>query len=739
MAGLITADSTVRDVIAAYPGAVKIFDRHGLTGCGGPDGPAEPVGLFAAVHHVDPANLIGELDAYASSLVPERPPARATIDPGAAEPYRLFVATALALTLSAGISSGIAAAMTGGGWGALRGEAWLALVQSHGHLQLFGFLALFIMGIAFHVLPRFKGLPPPSRRLTAATYWLMTAGVLLRVSAQPHGQGFVRWMLGASGPIELAGAALFAGSMCSLFWRARNRREPFDAFVIAAAAWFVAAMAMNAYLVVDAAIAGDRVLNIAGDAALLLATVYGFVLLFVLGVSLRALPFFLALRPPHARLRDVSLAVLLVALPARVAAVWAPQFGSYGWTDDLNYASTFALALGVAGAVIALRVWESPSPKAPPVEAPPAYLAMVRTAYAWLLTGVALDVYWRLRELDGGFTPFYAAGAIRHAFLLGFATLMIMAMAYRTVPVFAGRPLRWPSGVPISFALVASAAALRVLPVALTAAPSKLDFKLVTVGGFVLFAGVAVFAVEIMQAMFGKRASAAAPLGDAAAATTPPQPVGHEELVPHGGLNAADVQPAARSLRVAGPIRRDTIVADALALSPLVLQVLLDYGFGPLADPEMRASMARSITIDRAATFLGADPQALVDTLNIAIGETRALGAGGIAPIDVTLLDTSVTEDQLLRELKTVNDPEIPVNIVDLGLIYSVTVHDAYAHLKMTLTAPACPLADEVEASVRAALLRVPGIETADVDVVQEPPWTADRLSPSARAMLGWR
>lgn len=64
-------------------------------------------------------------------------------------------------------------------------------------------------------------------------------------------------------------------------------------------------------------------------------------------------------------------------------------------------------------------------------------------------------------------------------------------------------------------------------------------------------------------------------------------------------------------------------------------------------------------------------------------------------------------------------------------------MHDAYAHLKMTLTAPACPPADEVEASARAALLHVPGIETADVDVVQEPPWTADRLSPSARAMLG--
>jgi metal-sulfur cluster biosynthetic enzyme len=479
---------------------------------------------------------------------------------------------------------------------------------------------------------------------------------------------------------------------------------------------------------------------LAGDAALLEGAVYGFVLLFVLGVSMRVLPFFLSLQPPHARLRDVSLAVLLVALPLRVAAVWAPQFGRYGWSDNLNDVATFALATGVIGAVIALRVWESPSPEAPPVEAPPAYLPMVRTAYAWLLAGVALDVYWRLRELDGGFTPLYAAGAIRHAFLLGFATLMIMAMAYRTVPVFSGRPLRWPAaGVQASFALVAAAGVLRVFPVALTTVPSKLDFKLMTAGGFLLFFGLAVFAAEIASSMYGWFAAAEAPAQPEAVPPPAPPPPAEEGVgVPSGGPNPAELRPSAPPPRAAGPIRRDTVVAEALKLSPLVLQVLLDYGFGPLADPEMRGRMAPTITIERAAAFVGADPQSLVDTLNMAVGETKALSANGTAPIDIKLIETAVTEEQLLDVLGTVNDPEIPVNIVDLGLVYDVTVRDAYAHLKMTLTAAACPLADEVEADVRTALLTLPGVETVDIDIVETPPWSPDRMSASARAALGW-
>jgi uncharacterized protein involved in response to NO len=552
MAEPITPSTTVREAVARYPGAEKIFDANGLTGCGGPDGPAEPIGFFAAVHHVDPGRLIAELNAYASSRQTAQAN-RASLDPGR-HTYPLFLTTSLLIALSTGITSGVAAAMTGGGWGALRGEAWLAMVQTHGHVQIFGFVLLFVMGIALHILPRFKSQAPPSRALMLATYWTTLSGVFLRASAQPHGQGFLRWMLGASAILELAGIVLFAGIVAAVFWRARDRREPYDRFIESATAWLVALGGINAYLTLRAALRGERVLNAAGDAALLEAAIYGFVVLFVLGVSYRALPFFLSLRASYGWLRDAGLAAVVVALPLRVAAVWAPQFGRYGWTVRTDQLSTFVLAIGVAAAAVALRVFESPAPDRPEVGSPPAFRQMVQTAYAWLLVGVALDVYWRLRELEGGFTPFYAAGAIRHAFLLGFATMMIMAMAYRTAPVFSGRALRWPAAVPASFLMVALAAVLRVMPVALTPVPSKLDFKLLTAGGVLLFLGLAIFLVELMSCMFARFAGNA--IGVVPVERAAPAPV--SSTVRFGQMRRAEeiAHPKAAPARPAVP--RDT-------------------------------------------------------------------------------------------------------------------------------------------------------------------------------------
>lgn len=700
-------------MVTRYPGSVAIFDKYGLTGCGGPDGPTEPVGFFAAVHRVDPEGLLRELNAYAAS-VEEAPTSPEPRTPERGDPYRLFLSTALVLTLGAGVTTGIAAAMTGGGWGALRGEAWLALVQSHGHGQLFGFLGLFIMGMAYHILPRFKALPPFDRRPVFLSFWLITLGVLLRLNAQPHPLGLLRWLLGASGLLELAGAAVFAGLVIGLLARARDRREPFDRYLAAASLWLLALAGMNAYLTVDAAVNGRRVLDAAGDAALLTAGVYGFVSLFALGVSFRILPFFLALKPTHGHARDAAYVALLVAVPLRAVALWAPSFGDPGWATSLNDATTVLIAGAVVVAVAALRVFESSPEGTTSPPAPPGFGAAVRAAYVFLLAGVALDVYWRLREMEGGFTPFYATGAVRHAILAGFATVLIMAVAYRTVPVFSGRDLRWPAAVVPSFALAGAGAVLRIAPVALTTAPADLDFKLVTAGGFLLFAGLGIFATQLASSMFGWWCKTPAPAPSA--------------VSPHPAAPAPG--PAQ------GPIRPDMTVAEALAVSPAVLRALIARGFAPLADPEMRARMAPTITIEGAATVIRADPAELVAALNTAVREAPA--ATGADAIEWQFAETTVSKDLLLTALKSCYDPEIPVNIVDLGLVYRVIAREAYVHVVMTLTAPGCPLADEVEASVREAVAAVPGVETVDVDVVQEPPWTPERMSPEARAALGW-
>ena len=98
----------------------------------------------------------------------------------------------------------------------------------------------------------------------------------------------------------------------------------------------------------------------------------------------------------------------------------------------------------------------------------------------------------------------------------------------------------------------------------------------------------------------------------------------------------------------------------------------------------------------------------------------------------------AVTQEQVYDVLKTCYDPEIPINIVDLGLIYDVRIEDGKVHVKMTMTAPGCPAADLLVADVKQKLLSLPEVEEADVEVVWTPPWNPDMMSEEAKKMLGW-
>jgi metal-sulfur cluster biosynthetic enzyme len=96
-----------------------------------------------------------------------------------------------------------------------------------------------------------------------------------------------------------------------------------------------------------------------------------------------------------------------------------------------------------------------------------------------------------------------------------------------------------------------------------------------------------------------------------------------------------------------------------------------------------------------------------------------------------------VTEKQVYEALHECFDPEIPVNIVDLGLIYEVNVKDDQVHVVMTLTSPACPLHDFLSEQVKTRVAAIPGVKTATVQVVLDPPWDPSRISRAAREQLG--
>lgn len=89
--------------------------------------------------------------------------------------------------------------------------------------------------------------------------------------------------------------------------------------------------------------------------------------------------------------------------------------------------------------------------------------------------------------------------------------------------------------------------------------------------------------------------------------------------------------------------------------------------------------------------------------------------------------------------LRTIYDPELPVNIYDLGLIYDVKVDETDAvHVKMTLTAPACPVAGTLPGEVEQKIEAIPEVSSANVELVWEPPWSKDRMSESAMLDLGF-
>ena len=114
------------------------------------------------------------------------------------------------------------------------------------------------------------------------------------------------------------------------------------------------------------------------------------------------------------------------------------------------------------------------------------------------------------------------------------------------------------------------------------------------------------------------------------------------------------------------------------------------------------------------------------------LARSQAPAAPQPAPADACL------QDRIVAALRTVFDPEIPVNIYDLGLIYALDVAaDGAVAIRMTLTAPACPVAGVMPGLVESAVRQVTGVSAVSVELVWDPPWSKERMSEEARLQLG--
>ena len=122
-------------------------------------------------------------------------------------------------------------------------------------------------------------------------------------------------------------------------------------------------------------------------------------------------------------------------------------------------------------------------------------------------------------------------------------------------------------------------------------------------------------------------------------------------------------------------------------------------------------------------------------------GQAADATPGGPPPgidVHVERMDPEELREPIIEALRKVYDPEIPVNIYDLGLIYGIDIAaNGDCHIDMTLTAPACPVAGMMPGMVKEAVCQVEGVGEVQVDLVWDPPWTQDKMSDEAMLQLG--
>ncbi|MFQ5876622.1 MAG: DUF1858 domain-containing protein [Acidobacteriota bacterium] len=571
----------VREIIAAHPPTLPVFRKHGLMGCGGARGPAEPLHWFARVHHVDLRTLIEDLRLAAREGTP---PAEEPVSPARlAEEnfYRRFLKAALLFTLTGGTALGAGALVLmalRGGLGGIGG----GLIQVHGHFQLFGWVGLFVIGVAYHILPRLTGVRLPSYRLASASFVLLVAGTVLR-AAQSMAPSPSRSALLSGGALaELAGCALFGWIVGGILRRTPGRLAPYQRYLAWGTGWLLVSALLNLahawYLSARGAVEIPPSLN----APYLTVFLLGFATFWILGVSLRALPAFMALgaRPDRAAACALPLSLSIAALAAGEAARLAGGGGP----------AALALGLGGAGAALclirftsALGILRAAAARVEP-GVDRGYEKFLRLGYSWLVIAALMLLAFSTGALAGREPGHALGGAYRHALTVGFITTVMLGMACRIVPVFRGVGLHSAALREWSFWLLAFGNAIRVVFQSLSAFLGPGWLRVAGISGVLELAAIFLFAVNLWRTMNTKTPD------DAAAARWRP------------------------------PIASETRVGDLLAAYPGLLPVFLSHGFTALANPILRRTVARGVSIAQACRMHGIEVGAFVRRLSEARG-----------------------------------------------------------------------------------------------------------------------
>lgn len=347
---------------------------------------------------------------------------------------------------------------------------WLAHAQIHGHVQVFGWAGLMVLGVGLHFLPRLRGAPNVPLRPVRWAFWLLVGGLTLRALAQPPlavgRTGLVddlaRWLTIASGGLELAGVAVVLGTLVGVARRAppiRQRSGFAQAapFLITAFGGLVLALLLN-FLSLVLTLDGSRLASPLWQQASVDVGLQAFLVPVGLAMSIRIFPLFVRLQFPH-------LTTLLVGVELAVAGTLAEIVGRAAGIGLLEAVGLVGVGAGCMAGVFGIRVLE-PRRQLPRqtvrVLTSPAQLHAI-SAFVWLAVAGLLLVALGLGRGAGLQVPF-SPDPIRHAIGAGYITLLIFGVGADLLPSFAAGVIVSQRLVWATLLLGNLAAALRVLP-----------------------------------------------------------------------------------------------------------------------------------------------------------------------------------------------------------------------------------------------------------------------------------
>lgn len=393
------------------------------------------------------------------------------------------------------------------------GPWWIATAQAHGHVQLYGWAGLFVLGVALHFLPRLRGTPLAVPWLVPWILATLVTGLLLRALSQPlflaTGAGIWAILLIASGVLECA-ALIAVVSLLGMTARHGPRlatRPAFSGvfpFLIGAFCALGITSCVNLVSVVQASISVGLVPPTTDNLNVTLG-LFGFLVPMALAMSAQSLPMYAGLETFPRRILWPLAGVYFTGLVLTTIGTLAGSQQTV-WQDVLNgpgmvlmgvvlliFIGVFMRMMRTRGRLPEKVARLAPSPEAvirnyqkhvrDERNAYGPFVALVASAYIWALLGSVLLIVDGLTVLFGQ-TPFIAIDAIRHSLAVGFITLLICGISPRMVPGFSGGKIASPALVSATLWLGNTAALLRVG-----------SLLLATVLATISFAGVSLYAI----------------------------------------------------------------------------------------------------------------------------------------------------------------------------------------------------------------------------------------------------